>query len=264
MRIHVMVFFLGLFLVAPTISASSSAVYWAGDENCGTLFQTPLDTLPGGALLIGSDDENGMEAEYELRDGSRLVLRIEDPEASPIYGTSFNDAMVDLDKRKPLQVSETEFQTEGLVMASVKISKSYSYLPHVRRGQRYLSIKPGSMIIELEAEVRSVTWDGYETASATDKALWDKFQCRSYHHELGHILIDAQLFEETIYDWSRVRGQDLDDMAISARHVFDDIAYRISERHDDYHKAISDMGFELADSRPYLDLPFAWLNRDQY
>ncbi len=242
--------------------ADNEAVYWQGQDKCDTLFDTPASMLPGGSYLteILETDSGGIRANYTLATGGKLRLTIPETELVNVDGLTYLAARKDLNTRRPLQTAfAREFDTH-IVLADVNLTIGIGSV----RGKSVYGhkIRPQSLNLKLKAKVRVAVWSGYDTASEADQTLWDRRLCESYHHEFGHILVAAQVLEESQDQWLAIRGRTPEEFTEAKDNFLARLGESILARQDAYHDGIKTMGKVISHSRPYLDLPFSWLSGD--
>lgn len=253
-------------LVLNTISSAqtrpsllNTKTYWQGEESCADLFETPVPRLPGGSPLIEILGEDAVVGNYRLSGGSRLQITVYQPRKISVMGRNFEEAYRDLMTRRPLQDRIDRNTSNRVVLADVRYMPAISGGLRKNKAQDLYMGNPNTLILKVSARVRVAEWSAYAIASEADQNLWDRFQCESYHHELGHILVAAQILEEAEADFLAVEATNFDDFIAQRKALFDDLFERIKTRQQDYHDEIELMGPELSDSRPYMELPFTWL-----
>lgn len=236
--------------------ASAQQVYWLGDESCDELLEQTISEIPGGfSFKFKTADD---EAHYQLPAGGTLRLSLTEAERVSVEGATFSQAYRHLIAQRPLQ-DKIEQNVSQVVFASVETGYELDLDFTQNADQSLFQIKPNGYNIVMTARFSVIDWTGYNRADAASRAKWDKMTCESYHHELGHVLIGAQLFAEAEPDWIAMRGRDEADVRKRTDVLFDFIMRRVRARQQKYHQEIQAMGSTLADSRPYLELPFTWL-----
>jgi len=241
---------------------SSDTVYWKGEAPCDNLFETPVPQLPGGSRLtqiLGIDDVQG---NYAMSGGGSLRVTFRQPQKMPVQGVSYSDAIADLFKRKPLQDSIARKTSKFVVLADVKSRIGMSGRPYKLEDGSGYGLKPKTIRPSLNAKVRVADWPGYAAASVSDQQKWDGHLCENSHHELGHILVAAQILEEAEPEMLGLRGATPEELSQEISNLLSEIGKRINARQEAYHDEIKSMGRALSDSRPYLELPFPWLATD--
>lgn len=237
-------------------------LYWNREEKCDRLFETPVPVLPGGSFLKKIMGEQEVQAHYALSQGGTLRLTITDVGRIPVSGSSYIEAYRDLFDKRPLQDSISRKADNHVVLADVKNRLALSYYPKKNDETGRYQIKADSLTLILTAKVRVTEWTEYSMASIEDQKKWDRLLCQSYHHELGHILVAAQILEEAEADLLNLNAESLEALQLEQKNLFDTIGQRNIDLQNDYHDALDMMGKSLGRSKPYLELPFAWLKRD--
>lgn len=254
----------GLFLAGLTAANNLSAaedpyLFWDGEGSCDALFETPVSRLPGGSYLTHQPDNNLASGHYALSGGGTLRLRIPEPYKISINGHNYEAAHKSLLTRQPFQTAYEKAYDDHIVLADVRITVgtgSVSVKPH---GEADFRIRPSSLNFRLKANVRLAEWYQYGSASEADKRAWDRRSCQSYHHEMGHILVAAQVIEEFHQSWLDLRAPTKAAFAEKRDALTEQMGDAIMARQDAYHAEIETMGRALSYSRPYMELPFSWL-----
>ena len=239
-------------------AAQAEEVHWLGDESCKTLLQQTVPEIPGGfplKLKMASG-----EAHYELPRGGTLRLTLTEDEKVSVSGDTFSQAYRNLVEQKPLQNDGAFHHENVVVFAAVETGYQLDLDFTTTEDQSLFQLKPDGYNIIMNARFRVIDWSGYKKADAASRAKWDKMTCESYHHELGHVLIGAQIFSEAEPEWTSLRGRNEEDVRKRTDTLFDYIMSRVRARQQKYHLEQETMGRALADSRPYIDLPFSWLD----
>ena len=247
-------------------SASSAfgyeSVYWEGEEKCDTLFASPISQLPGGSYLTQILGEDAVQAHYLMPQGGKLRLTVREVGRVTVSGDTYSQVYLDILKRKPLQDRLARKLESGTVLADVKTTMGVSFRPvKTDDGAAYM-IAPQSLTMKLISKVRVTDWAEYNLADQYNQNAWDKHLCTSYHHELGHILVAAQVLEESETEWLALRVETLEALNEKHQSFVDEISERVRERQQAYHDALDEMGAKLGRSRPYMELPFPWLKND--
>ncbi len=239
-------------------AASAQEVFWQGEDSCGDLLDEPVAAIPGGFPLT-TILSNG-QAHYRLPLGGTLRLRLWKAESVPVQGKDYAEAYKNLVTQKPLQDDVSGRAGGEVVFALVEsrymLDLDYSHDPELSLFQ----LKKGGYTVNMNSKVKVIEWDGYKTADDASRRKWDKMTCESYHHELGHVLIGAQIFAEAEPLWMDLRGADEGMISWRTDDLFDRIMKSVRERQKKYHEEIDVMGRAVADSRPYVKLPFSWLD----
>ena len=247
-----------VFLLTSVETAQAQAVYWAKTENCETLLENPVRRIPGGFTLKEVIGEDKL-AIYELPNGGHLKIRFWEVDSLPVRGKTFDEAYKDLMVKRPLQDRVSRKVANEVVLANVTMK--------YRLGLRFTKtddgllykIKPGTFSIFQTAKVKVIDWADYHQADLVSREKWDKLTCESYHHELGHVLVAAQILAESEAAWLDLRAEDQKAMSEKTDELFEQILERVRNRQKRYHEEIELMGPEVADARPYLELSFSWL-----
>lgn len=251
-------------LTATSVPEAKSSEHWQGDDNCEALFETPLQVLPGGSHLKENvQTENvqadALEAQYIMANGITLKLTIQAVEEAPVTGSDFKTAYRNLFKQKPLQDSLARRVEEYTTLAEVNmLFTSSMYIESTLDGSP-VTVDPEDITLTINAKIRIADWIEYEQAQPASQQAWDRHKCVSYHHEFGHILIAAQMFEDTQDEWSKLEASSIEAFDQTQKDFFSKLTTQINKRQDNYHDMLQDMGPALGESRPYLELPFPWL-----
>ena len=246
---------------AVVLSAPASAsTNWTGESNCESLFVRLPDTLPGGAELETYWEEDRVHL-YQLPEGG--TLRIEGPQVmrESVMGADFQSARANLYREAPFGLRGRHGPGQGVVLAQVE--SEYHGEVSVTGSAMGFAGERGSSELRITPVVHLADWDGYDAASEADQALWDKSVCSQSHHELGHILVAAQVMAEAEGALTEVASPTQTGISLAIRTQLEDMMSRIKRRQDRYHAEIDAMGWQFADSRPYVDLPFSWLGGRQ-
>ncbi len=246
------------WLISFTVMTSAHAqqVFWLGDESCEDLLEQTIPEIPGG-FPFKFKMASG-EAHYQLPAGGSLQLRLSEAERVAVKGDTFSQAYRNLIAQRPLQ-DNVEQNVNQVVFASVETGYELDLDFTHNKDLSLFQIKPNGYNIVMNARFSVIDWTGYARADAVSRAKWDKMTCESYHHELGHVLIGAQLFAEAEPDWIALSGRDQADVRTRTDALFDYVMRRVRARQQKYHQEIQTMGSTLSDSRPYTELPFTWL-----
>lgn len=239
-----------------SLEAAAQAVFWQGDESCENLLDEPVSNIPGGFPL--KSVTNG-QARYQLPDGGTLRLRLWEAASVPVQGRSFEEAYKNLVEQNPLQENVSDWSGNNVVFAIVASRYALDLDYEHDNDLNLFQLKPGSYKINMNSKVKIVNWAGYETADEESRRKWDKMTCESYHHELGHVLIGAQLFAQAEPMWMDLRGEGEAVISQKTDALFETIMNRVRDRQEKYHDEIETMGPAMSDSRPYTELPFTWL-----
>jgi len=256
-----------VFLAASCFATSSWAqdsdlIRWKGDTPCDNLFEMPVLRLPGGSPLteiLGTEDVQG---KYQLSGGGVLTITIRKTLKVPVHGLRYSDAIADLHARRPLQDAISRKTSPGTVLADVKSLFGMRAIPYELEDGTGFALKPKSLWPKVTAKVRVADWQGYAGASPLDQRKWEGHSCESYHHELGHILVTAQILEAAEKEFLAMRAPTKEEINQSVKDFLVELSERIETRQQDYHDEIEAMGRSLSYSRPYMELPFSWLNQD--
>lgn len=240
-----------------TPTALAQEVFWLSEEKCDTLFDIPVPVLPGGSTL--SDIVGNGQAQYAGAEGGRVTITITDVKKMPFSGKDFDEAYKNLSSYSPLQDRIAHKVSDHAVLADVtqRFRRYYRLRPGPVEGT-YI-VHPNNLMFSILAKVRIADWTGYGAADARSQKLWDQHQCTSYHHELGHILVSAQLLEEALGEVLNLPPSPKEELFEKVDGIFNKTYDMIVERQQDYHDALADMGHVLGRSRPYMELPFDWL-----
>ena len=232
-------------------------VYWLGDEPCDDLLEQTIPKIPGGFPLKYKNADGF--AHYSFPGGGSLQLQMSLAEKVSVQGASFEEAYRNLVAQKPLQDS-ADYRGKGVVVFAAVETNYQLDLDFIQNEDlTWFAIKPGGYNVVMQSSFNVIDWTGYNQADAASRAKWDKLTCESYHHELGHVLIGAQLFAEAEPLWVKLKGADEKSVQSQTDAIFDLTMQRVRNRQIDYHREIDFFGRDLADSRPYLELPFSWL-----
>ncbi len=232
-------------------------VYWHGDESCEDLLEQTISKIPGGFPLKYKNSDG--IAHYSLPEGGTLQLQMSVAEKVSVQGDSFTEAYRNLVQQRPLQDSEDYRGASVVIFAAVETGYQLDLDFTQNEDLTWFAIKPGGYNVNMDSRFSIIDWQGYDQADAASRAKWDKLTCESYHHELGHVLIGAQIFAEAEPLWEKLRGADEKSVQSQTDAIFNLTMQRVRNRQIDYHREIDFFGRELADSRPYLELPFSWL-----
>lgn len=253
-------------LFAPALSAQTDPyldAYWTAPSPCYDLFDAPPAQLSGGAPLIKRYTENDVQGHYALGGGAKLRLTFRDLRQSLVYGDSYEEAYRDIFTRKPLQDHVSGGASGHAVLADVKTRMSLTYKMQYRNGRVIYKIDPKTLVISLNSAVRALDWEGYASADDRSRERWDRHMCQSLHHELGHILIEAQAWEDGVAELLNLTAFTQGEFQQKAQRFSESIRDRSDARHDFYHNQIETMGQDVAFSGPYMTLPFDWLRPDR-
>lgn len=242
------------FAVSPAVAQD---VHWLGNEKCDNVLNEPIRSIPGGFPLKSVLD-NG-QARYQLPDGGILRLRLWEAASVPVQGTNFQEAYKNLVEQKPLQDNVSGRGENDVVFALVESRYALDLDYEHDNDLNLFQLKSGGYTVNMNSKVKIVKWAGYETADEESRRKWDKMSCENYHHELGHVLIGAQIFAEAEPMWMDLRGAGQEVISRKTDTLFETIMNRVRERQKNYHDEIKTMGPAMSDSRPYTELPFTWL-----
>jgi len=237
-------------------------VYWQGSESCRTLFETPVPRLPAGSPLKEIIEFESVIGKYDLSQGGEIWINIRKPRKYYVEGETFSEAYSNLVTDRPLQDRVQRKATGSAMLASVQVFTSIRYRPVKDPDDGAYAIEPKSLSLRLNPKLRVADWAGFGQANEADRQLWDKLLCENYHHELGHILVAAQLTEEIEGELLALRAETVSDLQSLQGEVFSLVSERIRDRQTVYHEEIASMGPDVSHSRPYLELPFSWLSAD--
>ena len=243
----------------PATAQAEPVLHWAGDAPCYSLFDTPVPQLPNGAPLTKILGDDPVQGHYRLPGGGVLRLSVRDVGTVEVRGDTFAAAYQDLLQRKPLQDSIARKASGRFVLADVRILLGASIRSSKMEDGSGYHIAPDDVSLRLSAKVRAANWAGYAGASDADRRAWDLHICQNYHHELGHILVAAQVMEASVPEWLALRGATAEDVTAAQQALMRQIVDRLVAAQTAYHDEIEEMGEAVADARPYLDLPFSWL-----
>ena len=232
---------------------------WLGDESCEAIFERLPDRLPGGARLESFSDMDRFHV-YRLPGGG--TLRIDGPEVvrETVTGDGFAAAQSDLFDRAPFGLRGRHGPGVGVVLAQVE--SIYNGEVSVTGSPLGFAAEAGSAELHIAPVVHLADWSGYAFASPEDQALWDKALCSQAHHELGHILVAAQVMTEAEASLTQVANPTQTGISLAIRTALESMMSDIRQRQDLYHAEIKLLGWQVADSRPYVELPFSWLGGD--
>ena len=177
-----------------------------------------------------------------------------------IFGRDYAAARKSLFERKPFQTAFQKAYDGHIVLADVKMSVYFGSISVKPNDEADYRLRPSALNFRLKANVRVAEWDQYSSASEADKQSWDRRACQSYHHEMGHILVAAQVIEEFNQAWLDLRAPTKEDMLDKRNALMETMNAAIKARQSEYHDEIETMGRELSYSRPYMELPFSWLS----
>lgn len=237
--------------------ASAQSVFWQGEKSCEDLLDEPISSIPGG-FPLKTVMANG-QAHYRLPKGGTLKLRMSESDSVSIPGENFVQAHRNLVTQKPLQKDFSGRSNEvvfALVQSSYQLDLDFTHDDDLSLFQ----LRPGGYNVVMNSKISVIDWAGYDAADDASRRQWDKMTCESYHHELGHILIGAQLFAEAESLWVDLRGEDQPRIQSLTDELFDMTMQQVRQRQRRYHEQITTMGEELSYSKPYLELPFTWLD----
>lgn len=234
-------------------------IRWQGDMPCGSLFDTPVPRLPNGSPLVQIFGTESIQSHYQLSGGGKIRVTLRQTEKIQVSGARYADAIKDLNSRRPFQDSISRKTSGYTVLADVRYQVGISASSYKLKDGSGYALKPNRIRPSVVAKVRVANWPGYENAAADDRRKWDGHLCESYHHELGHILVAAQIWEEAEPELLTLRGTSSEDVSQKLDVLLDDVGQRIEARQEQYHDEIDAMGHALSRSLPYLDLPFSWL-----
>lgn len=239
--------------------------YWQGEKKCDTLFETLIPSLPGGSYLTKILGDGKIHADYELNNGGVIRVKVRDVRKVPVNGLNFDSAYADLAMRKPLQDRLARRVESHVVLADVRTMVGSSFLMKKTTDEitdiTTYRIRPQSLRLSLKANVRVADWADYALADGPSQKRWDRHQCTSYHHELGHILVAAQVLEESQTEWLDLQAPTKEDFSLLHDELMTDIQKRIQARQEAYHAALEEMGPAIGRSRPYMELKFDWLKQ---
>ena len=237
---------------------AQTATQWEGETKCAALFDTPPPVLPGGSYLTAIKGERSVQGHYLMQSGGKLRLTFREVGKVPIFGDTYDLAYADLKKRKPLQDSLSRKTDNHIVLADVKSLRGTGFKIGVSEDESRYFVKPGSLTFTVSSKIRVADWRGYEAADAASQAAWDRHQCRSYHHELGHILVTAQVLEDSRDELERLSAQSAEALKGKQDDLLKTMGERIKARQAAYHEFLeTSPGGKL--SRPYMELALPWL-----
>ena len=237
--------------------AAGPGTAWSGAAACEGLFASLPLSLPGGAVMTGRD---GISTLYTLPEGGEL--RIEGPvvRREPLAGATFQEALTDLRERAPLDLRSGDGPLTGVVLA--RVDNEYNGELSLYGDANGFGANAGGAELLIQPTVYLASWAGYANASDSDRTLWDRALCEQAHHELGHILLAAQVMAEAEPGLSAITSTTRAGISQAARDALNAMMAHIRARQELYHTEIKSMGESFADSRPYLELPFSWLVGD--
>lgn len=241
------------------VDANEHGAYWHNDDKCDTLFETPVPRLPSGSYLTTILGEGTVQAHYALENGGKIRLSVREVRKVPVVGADYAAALENLYENRPLQDSISRKVSGSVVLADVTTSYGLSFRAIQTPDKTAYMLKPDNFTLIMRSKVRAADWTGYDQASANSQRAWNRHQCVSYHHELGHILVALQLLEDSQTEWFNLRAPSAEVLKEKQTALYAVLVQKISKRQDLYHEALKDMGDALGESRPYLELPFDWL-----
>ena len=247
---------MGALLVGVSAHAAGPGSAWQGEADCEGLFERLPSSLPGGAVVESRMDDATL---YRLPEGG--TLRIEGPEVvrEALSGATFAEAQADLRERAPFDLRGNHVgAAQGVVLAQVE--SAYNGEVSLYGDATGFGAVEGGAELLIQPTVHLASWDGYAQASAPDRDRWDRALCEQAHHELGHILVAAQVMTEAEPELAGLTSATREGIALAMRTKLEDMMSAIRRRQERYHAEIKVIGERAADSRPYLEQPFSWLS----
>ena len=253
---------LAVMMISP-VTCAAQIVYWEGEESCEDLFTTPLSQLPGGSYLTKIFDNDTLQAHYQTANGSTVKITIQPIKKLPVFGATYAAAYRDLVRRRPFQDRISRKASGHIVLADVVnllgIRPAYKKTKSDHDDTEIYSINPQRLILELNARVRVAQWTEYDGASPEERRLWERHACTSYHHELGHILVAAQILEEASAEFLDLQAPSKEELETHIKALFKTVNEQIKQRQIAYHDALDEFGPSIGRARPYMEIPFPWL-----
>jgi hypothetical protein len=252
-------------------------VHWQGSAPCQSALELDMQAMPLGSPRQPDLDWDPDLHVYEHASGVRIQIKPRSVKLNPVYGPTFADAALDVLTRRPLQMTGSNAWDRNVRLASIRPGMGMSHRPKAtvikgkRRGwgkgrepdQTTYSISPNSFRVRFNPRISILNWADYDQASPEDQARWDRLICGHIHHEIGHLLVAAQLVEEHIPDLLPLSSDDKDELSELTSVWFKTLGEAIAARQDAYHDEIARMGPVIAESRPYLELDFPWLTAQE-
>lgn len=245
------------------LAQSYKFVHWDSATPCTGLLKEAIPVLPGGSTLRQIYDGPTIQSHYDLRNGGKLRMSIRDVGTKYVDGDTFLDAYSKVFDKRPLEDSISRRVNSHVTLADINYRPGFNLRFKKHNDPESYEVRLSSLVLTLNSKIRVIAWRQYDTASTEDQLKWDKFACQSYHHELGHLLVAAQVYEDTQDRWSELSASTHEDINAQTDRLFSEIVEAIKDRQAKYHDEIDEMGPALASSRPYLDLPFTWLGQTQ-
>jgi predicted secreted Zn-dependent protease len=249
--------YLGVLFFALAAPAYATPV-WTGSERCDSLFSTFPEQLPGGARL--ESHQQGEAHAYRLPEGGTLRILDADIQYFDILGATYAEAQSNLYRRTPEMLTERGGHPWGDDALLAMVVNRYHGEVNVTGSLLGYRGEPGSAELEIAPVLHLARWNDYAAADPVDQTLWDRAFCSHAHHELGHILVAAQIMTQAETDLTRVSDPTQAGISRAIRAALETMMEDIKSRQDLYHIEIDRIGRDVADSRPYVELPFSWLD----
>lgn len=237
-------------------------VHWAGKAPCDAALDLYQPALPGGSVNVPDANARPGRHAYKTSSGALIVTMPAQVGVRDVDGQDFAELFRNIRSMRALHIPTVGKRFPLVRLAQIQTSMSMSVWPMPVSGDADAPVKanPDRTTIRLNPRIELIRWVGYDDAPSADRKLWDRARCEHIHHEIGHLLVTAQVIEEELPTLFTLRADDDDDLSIKRSDWFDAMSDKSSERQEQYHELIAEMGPEIADSAPYLELDFPWLN----
>jgi len=190
-----------------------------------------------------------------------------------VSGLRYKDAKKDIHKRKPIETlrrarsefsqktksgNKTDKKTKTTIVGSILYPSRLSYTIIGSR-DRY-RLNKTQTVITAAYYIMLPRWKNYGAAALSEQEKWDDFFCKVANHELGHLRVSLDLTAETLEGYAELPpAHSFDEMEEIVKTYRRKIYKRVRERQDAYHIYNGNGGRRGMRERPYVELPFPWL-----
>lgn len=233
--------------------------YWSESVPCNVLEVIQFDRVPLGAPRVNSD-EDGQQT-FQLSSGVKVVIEPPEIMTYSVRGPGYSMAYANMLWR---EVAESHTgDTDTIAMASVvprfRLEADTVYR-HGAGSERYRYQRDGLRAV-MSPLFMFPEWTDADQAPVGDQLMWEKMFCSLTHHEIAHVLIDLQGYEERLPELLDLRSPTSTGLRSKAEKLLGSMAEQSLERHDSYHRILDERGRNVMEERPYLTYDWPWRAR---
>ncbi len=215
---------------------------------------------------------------YLYKGRSGITLKYVKPviEYYDVSGLRYKDAQKDIHKRKTIetlrrarsefpQETERENNANEKTKSTVVGSINYPYrLSYTMIGLRdHYGLNPTETVMTTAYYIMLPRWKNYDTAASSEQKKWDDFFCKVANHELGHLRINLDLIAETLEGYAALPlARSFDEIEGIVKTYQKKVRKHIQDRQDAYHIYNGNGDRRGMRERPYMELPFPWLQSE--